>query len=97
MLPSLHRGAIEDIRRATRWYERQRKGLGREFADEVNRTISQVVDDPELFPRIRGRYRRALVHRFPYAVFFRQEGLRIIVAGCLHQRRDAAKVLKERG
>jgi len=33
--------AKADIRRAARWYEYQRKGLGREFVAEVDATLAR--------------------------------------------------------
>ena len=43
---------------------------------------------PEMFPCVLGEVRRAMVARFPYAVFYRIETMQIVVLGVLHSARD---------
>ena len=53
-----------------RWYEEQYLGLGKEFARCVDAKIGEIQRHPEQFQIIyKDRVRRALVSRFPYAVF----------------------------
>jgi hypothetical protein len=62
--------AAEDIERAAHWYEGQAQGLGEEFLDVLGRRLADIVAAPERFPRVSARLRRAMLNRFPYAVFF---------------------------
>ncbi len=52
------------------WYEAQRPGLGRTFATEVDMVLGRIVQAPLAYPRVQGETRRALVRRFPYAIYF---------------------------
>jgi len=43
---------------------------------------------PERYPLVRGTVRRALLRRFPYAVFFVATADFVSVLACMHARRD---------
>lgn len=53
------------------WYEARRPGLGAEFRMALDQTIDRIAANPMLFQRVRGETRRAILERFPYAVYFR--------------------------
>jgi plasmid stabilization system protein ParE len=72
---------------ARAWYEGQRVGLGATFAAAVETTLTAILQDPLAYPRVKGDTRRALVPRFPYAVYFRTIGDEIIVLAVMHGRR----------
>jgi len=80
--------AERDIAAAQLWYEAQRKGLGAEFRFEVEKVLTQLRDNPLIYPRIEERVRRAVMHRFPYLLCFIVDGDRISVIACLHGHRD---------
>ena len=42
-----------------------------------------------MFARVHGEVRRAVVSRFPYAVFYRVEPKRVVVLAVLHMARDS--------
>jgi plasmid stabilization system protein ParE len=70
--------AEEDVLSSRDWYRRQREGLDIEFQEALDQTVATVAEDPERFPVVyRGNLRRALLHRFPYAVFFLISGERV--------------------
>lgn len=74
---------------AADWYEQQREGLRAEFVREVDTLLSRVLEDPLSFQIVHGtKTRRALIARFPYAVFFEADELRIIVYAIFHTSRD---------
>ena len=52
------------------WHEEQRPGLGGVFATEVDLALARIVQAPLACPCVQGETRRALVRRFPYAVYF---------------------------
>lgn len=64
---------------ALRWYESRRPGLGTEFVEAVDRTVSRIAENPVAFPKVRGEVRRAVLPRFPYAVYFRLVGDTVVV------------------
>lgn len=61
--------AEHDIAGAYHWYEGQQIGLGEDFLRRVDACIQSILRNPEGPRIIHETYRRALVRRFPYAVF----------------------------
>ncbi len=61
--------AARDVEGARAWYDEQRSGLGDAFAASLEDVIQLIVEFPEAFPEIAVSHRRALLHRFPYAVY----------------------------
>ena len=72
---------------ARAWYEGERVGLGAIFAAAVETTVIAILHNPLAYPRVKGDTRRALVRRFPYAVYFRPIGDAIIVLAVMHGHR----------
>jgi plasmid stabilization system protein ParE len=66
----LHPGALRELGEARDWYETQRQGLGEEFLRFVDACIASICRNPELYEIVRAPYRRAMVRRFPYAIFY---------------------------
>lgn len=83
------RGAAEaDIKEAARWYERRSPGLGTEFLRAVDVALAEIARTPERYPVVRGSARRALLRRFPYAVYFVATSDLVSVLACMHARRN---------
>jgi plasmid stabilization system protein ParE len=78
----------QDLRSAFAWYERQRSGLGEPYLTEVRATFALIGASPELYPAVYGEVRRAIVSRFPFAVFYIIEPSRIVILRVLHTARD---------
>jgi len=62
--------AEADVREAAFWYEAKREGLGAEFTLELDALYDRIAQHPLQFPEIGEGARRALLRRFPYAVYF---------------------------
>lgn len=73
-----------------RWYEARRQGLGDEFGAEVDAAVTRIAEHPHAYPRVRGETRRAVLNRFPYAIYFRATPEEIVVLG-VHGRQDPAR------
>jgi len=69
------------------WYEDHRPGLGAAFATEVDRALGGIIRSPLAYSRVQGEIRRALVRRFPYAIYFRAMPDEIVVLAVIHGRR----------
>lgn len=80
--------AAQDLEDAAIWYEEQGRGLGHQFLDEVRRALARVVEQPQLYPSVHRTIRRALIHRFPFGVFYRVEVGSIVVVAVMHGSRD---------
>ena len=88
--------AEADIEEAFVWYRHANRGLGDQFLDALEDTLSQVAAHPRAFGVVHGAIRRALLRRFPYGIFYIFEGEDVVVLGCFHARRDPT-VWKIRG
>ena len=80
--------AENDIAAAAQWYEEQRSGLSLEFRSALDQAFSAIENNPALYAPIYRELRRALLHRFPYAVFYAERTNEIVVAAVLHTSRD---------
>ncbi len=80
-----------DIAEAYSWYEARRAGLGEEFLGCVDACIESVRRTPQLHAIVHEKYRRALVRRFPYAIFYEHTEAAITVYAVLHAARDPDK------
>ncbi|HVX38032.1 MAG TPA: type II toxin-antitoxin system RelE/ParE family toxin [Gemmatimonadaceae bacterium] len=88
-----HPAARAELREARDWYDGQRSGLGRELGDVVATTLERIAAHPEAYPAVFGTLRRAVLSRFPYALFYRRRAAApdvIEVLAVFHHRRDPA-------
>ncbi|HYV39440.1 MAG TPA: type II toxin-antitoxin system RelE/ParE family toxin [Gemmataceae bacterium] len=77
-----------DLDEAYAWYERQRPGLGEDFLRCVDACLQSTRRNPKMHPVVFKQYRRALVRRYPYAVFFEYANRAMTVYGVFHTSRD---------
>jgi plasmid stabilization system protein ParE len=83
--------AETDVADAAAWYEVQGAGLGAEFLDEILLTCNSIAENPEIYPIVYRKTRRAVIHKFPFGIYYRiGNGLAIIVA-VMHGSRDPNK------
>lgn len=84
----LRREAQKELQGAAAWYEEQRPGLGGEFLDDFLLTVEAMEGIPELYAEVAAGVRRALLQRFPYAIFYSLEDTHIQVLGVKHCHGD---------
>ncbi len=80
-----------DIGEAYGWYEGHRSGLGEEFLSCVDACIQRIRRTPEMCAKVHEDYRRVLVRRFPYAVFYEYTEGTVTVYCVFHTSRDPEK------
>jgi plasmid stabilization system protein ParE len=85
-----------DAFEAALWYESERPGLGIEFLDAVRGAFRQIEATPLRFPMVSADVRRAILHRFPFGVFFLVEDDRATVMAILHLHRDPSSWARRR-
>jgi plasmid stabilization system protein ParE len=81
----------QDIGEAYAWYEARRAGLGEEFLSCVDACIQAICRMPEMYAIVYENYRRGLVRRFPYAVFYEYANKTVTVYCVFHNSRDPQK------
>lgn len=62
--------AGRDLGEARAWYEAERVGRGVRFQRSIEALERLIAEHPEAFPVVRGSVRRALVSRFPHALYY---------------------------
>ena len=77
------------------WYEAKSPGLGEEFLRVFYACASEIPRNPLLYPRAYGEFRRRLLRRFPYAVYFMIREDQVVVIGLFHCARDPRTVRKK--
>jgi toxin ParE1/3/4 len=88
--------ARQDLRAARDWYRDISRGLGADFVKRVNDAVVASSERPAAFPVVLRTFRRVLVRRFPYALFFHADQDRIVVVAVLHQARSPNALARRR-
>lgn len=89
--------AESDIDAAYLWYEEQRVGLGAEFLEEIEAGLERVAANPVIYAHIEGPVRRALLHRFPFGLFYIESGDSISIIAVFHTSRDLESIRRRVG
>ena len=66
-------------------------GLGEEFLSCVDACIQAICRNPEMYSTVYRDYRRGLVRRFPYSVFYEYVENTVTVYCVFHNSRNPAK------
>jgi plasmid stabilization system protein ParE len=81
----------QDVAEVYAWYEGHRRDLGEEFLGSLEASLQAIRRYPELLAPVHENYRRALVRRFPYCIFYEFEKETVTVFYVVHAARDPAK------
>ena len=85
----------DDVIAGYSWYEEKAKGLGEEFIRVFYACAGGISRHPLLYQVICAGFRRRLLKRFPYALYFQIEGNEVIVFGIFHCARDPRAISAE--
>ena len=96
MIVRLTPAAKQDLRETLRWYRHGKSGLDLEFKRSLEACLAGVRRTPKAYLSVHRDVRRALLHRFPYAVFFVLKSDSIVVIACLHGARDPGTWMRRR-
>ncbi len=83
--------AKEDIELAFVWYERQRRGLGFEFLDCVENAVKLILENPEIYSVVYSCFRKCVIRRFPFSVFYTIESIEVVVHSVFDNRQNPEK------
>lgn len=81
--------ARAELEAAAQWYEVRAPGLGEQLVLGIDETLQRISEAPASFPKWEGdqRFRRVVVQRFPYVVFYRERAGQIEVTAIAHGAR----------
>ncbi len=66
--------AEDEVLEVWRWYESRGTGLGMQFGEAVDGRVARIAANPLSFQRAYKETRRAVLARFPYAIYYRITG-----------------------
>ncbi len=70
------------------WYEEKATGLGEDFLRMAYACAGELQQNPLMYPKVYGEFRRRLIRRFPYGIYFRLKEREVIVFSVFHCARD---------
>ena len=84
--------AQAEMAEAFAWHDQKSYGLGGDFLRVVAAVEEQLTRNPRAFPPTRGRFRRIMLRRFPYALHFELLNEQTVsVLACVHYRHPPAR------
>ena len=86
-----------DIQEAFAYYEDYQTDRGTVFLRHLDMAFDQLRRFPESGAPFHRNYRRLLIPRFPYGIFYTIESRGVIVVGVIDTRRDPATILRRLG
>ena len=83
--------ADDDVAESYDWYESREPGLGEDFLRSVEACVLAIQRHPHLYPVAVDGFRRALIRRFPYEIFYEPNADSIIIYSVFHCSQDPEK------
>ena len=80
-----------DVTSAFEWYEKQRRGLGFEFLDCIEIALRGIQTFPEICELCYLNFRRCVIRRFPFSIFYTIEDNKVIIHSVFDNRQDPKK------
>lgn len=78
----------EDAVNGYRWYEEKAIGLGEEFLRIFYTVAGEISRNPLIYQTAYKDFRRCLLKRFPYAIYYKTGGQTVIVSALFHCARN---------
>jgi plasmid stabilization system protein ParE len=78
----------DDVIKSYSWYKIKSRALGEDFLRIFYASAHDIPGNPLLYPKVYKEFRRRLIRRFPYAIYFALDDDRIIVFGLFHCARN---------
>ena len=70
------------------FYEEKRKGLGLDFEFEIRRSLLIIQTNPTLWPKRFFKFRKFIIQKFPFDIWYYIENRFIRIYAIAHQRRQ---------
>ena len=81
---------LTDLREVMAWYEAASPGLGAEFQQAFFAELDRIATAPLTHRVLYRDFRRAIMPRFPYLIYFKVEAATVVIFLLIHSARDPA-------
>ncbi len=82
----------EEIAAAYEWYEKKSFGLGEEFLNSVEKTLSSLQKNPKYYSFIHRSKRKIVVKGYPYKIIYEIFIEEILIYGLKHFKQNDYKI-----
>ncbi len=79
------------------WYECQAPGVGGDFLDACDRAFQQIQERPDSYVHVGNGFRRAIMERFPFVIFYEFDDHHVVVNSVFHTARNPEVWKKQLG
>jgi hypothetical protein len=79
--------AEQELLEAALFYEKQARGLGKNFMEEVYQSIDTIVNFPLNSQKLTADIRRKLLKRYPFGVLYRIDSETIVIIAVMNLKR----------
>jgi plasmid stabilization system protein ParE len=83
----LHPLAADEAQKARNWYRERSPVAAGEFLRELDAAMLAISEAPSRWPRVYEKYRRYLMHKFPFSVVYIHRSEFAEVLAVAHHRR----------
>ena len=87
----------DDAITAYAWYEKKSAGLGEDFLRVFYALTAEIQREPLICPKVYKEFRRRLLRRFPYAIYYKVQENEVIVWSLFHCARDPKTIRNQLG
>jgi len=84
---SFHRLAERELNDAALYYERESRGLGTKFLDEIDGHVDAILKNPNAGKIVRGPVRQRILRKFPYGILYSVKGNSIRILAVMNLKR----------
>ena len=83
--------AKKNIRKSAHWYNKQKKGLGKQFTSQIRKEIDYISQNPIAIQIRYNKIRTAVVKVFPFMIHYSIDPIHklIIISGVYHTSQNS--------
>ncbi len=91
--------ATAELDEAMGWYEGQKAGLGVDFLLRFYNALAFLKDNPKLYPEVHQSFRRVLMKKYPYAIYYTvaEAAREVVVLAVWHTSQDTGRLQERLG
>ena len=78
----------QDILEAATWYHTKNPTLAEQLLLNIEAAYDCIISMPLVYATVYGSYRKVMLHKFPYAIYYLVEGEQIFIHAMIHQAKN---------